>query len=155
MRDGYLSHFGLREPPFSKEVPDMELWLPSSKQGIVDELCDVVESRSSAVLVGDPGVGKTCVLRALRKRLPDAGFRLTYCHQRHPRPARLSTASSAWRWGSRHRRRRRLSSTPSPPTCTTSGGTAFIRSSSSTRPTYCTRTRSTTCTSSSTCAVRR
>ena len=32
MRDGYLSHFGLREPPFSKEVPDMELWLPSSKQ---------------------------------------------------------------------------------------------------------------------------
>lgn len=80
MRDEYLSHFGLREPPFSKEVPDIDLWLPSSKQTVVDELCDVVETRSSAVLVGDPGVGKTCVLRALRKRLPDAGFRLTYCH---------------------------------------------------------------------------
>jgi hypothetical protein len=25
-------------------------------------------------------VGKTCVLRALRHRLPQAGFRLTYCH---------------------------------------------------------------------------
>ena len=34
----------------------------------------------SVVLVGDPGVGKTCVLRALRLRLPEAGFRLTYCH---------------------------------------------------------------------------
>ena len=32
------------------------------------------------MLVGDPGVGKTCVLRALRLRLPEAGFRLTYCH---------------------------------------------------------------------------
>ena len=32
------------------------------------------------MLVGEPGVGKTCVLRALRHRLPQAGFRLTYCH---------------------------------------------------------------------------
>ena len=80
MRDAYLTHFGLREPPFSKELPDADLWLPSSKQAVVDELCDVVETRSSAILVGDPGVGKTCVLRALRRRLPDAGFRLTYCH---------------------------------------------------------------------------
>ena len=29
--------------------------------------------------MGEPGVGKTCVLRALRNRLPQAGFRLTYC----------------------------------------------------------------------------
>ena len=32
------------------------------------------------LLYGEPGVGKTCVLRALRHRLPQAGFRLTYCH---------------------------------------------------------------------------
>jgi general secretion pathway protein A len=32
------------------------------------------------VLVGEPGVGKTCVLRALRHRIPAAGFKLTYCH---------------------------------------------------------------------------
>jgi general secretion pathway protein A len=79
MRDTYLTHFGLREPPFTKEIPDGELWLPSSKQAVVDELVDAVEARASALLVGDPGVGKTCVLRAFRKRLPDS-FRLTYCH---------------------------------------------------------------------------
>ena len=80
MRDVYLSHFGLREPPFSKEIPDGDLWLPSSKQAVVDELVDAVEERTSVVLVGDPGVGKTCVLRAFRKRLPEAAYRLTYCH---------------------------------------------------------------------------
>jgi type II secretory pathway predicted ATPase ExeA len=80
MKETYLTHFALRESPFSKEIPDAELWLPSSKQPVVDELCDAVEDRASVLLVGEPGVGKTCVLRALRRRLPDAGFRLTYCH---------------------------------------------------------------------------
>jgi len=94
MRDLYLTHFGLREPPFSKEIPDGELWLPSSKQAVVDELVDAVEERTSVVLVGDPGVGKTCVLRAFRKRLPEAAFRLTYCHN-VTLAAATSIASSA------------------------------------------------------------
>ncbi len=47
---------------------------------MVDELCEAVGERASVLLTGDPGVGKTCVLRALRKRLPDSGYRLTYCH---------------------------------------------------------------------------
>ena len=80
MKESYLTHFSLREPPFTKEIPDTELWLPSSKQTVVDELCEAVEERASILLTGDPGVGKTCVLRALRRRLPEAGFRLTYCH---------------------------------------------------------------------------
>lgn len=76
----YLTHFGLREPPFSKELADGELWLPASKQAVVDGLLDALDERASVVLVGEPGVGKTCVLRALRHRIPAAGFRLTYCH---------------------------------------------------------------------------
>jgi type II secretory pathway predicted ATPase ExeA len=80
MKETYLTHFSLREAPFSKEIPDTDLWLPPSKQTVVDDLCDAVEERASILLVGDPGVGKTCVLRALRRRLPEAGFRLTYCH---------------------------------------------------------------------------
>jgi type II secretory pathway predicted ATPase ExeA len=80
MKESYLTHFSFREPPFTKEIPDTELWLPSSKQTVVDELCEAVEERASILLTGDPGVGKTCVLRALRGRLPEAGFRLTYCH---------------------------------------------------------------------------
>ena len=76
----WLSHFGFREPPFSKELPDAELWLQPSKSALVDDLVDALDNRASILLTGDPGVGKTCVLRALKTRLPEAGFRLTYCH---------------------------------------------------------------------------
>jgi general secretion pathway protein A len=76
----YLSAFGLTEPPFIKEIPDADLWLPTSKQPAVDTLLDALSERASIVLTGEPGVGKTCVLRALRQRIPTAGFRLTYCH---------------------------------------------------------------------------
>jgi len=43
-------------------------------------LVEALDERASVTLTGEPGVGKTCVLRALRHKLPMAGFRLTYCH---------------------------------------------------------------------------
>jgi type II secretory pathway predicted ATPase ExeA len=80
MKETCLTYFSLRELPFTKEIPDADLWLPPSKLPLIDELCDAVEERASVLLTGEPGVGKTCVLRALRRRLPEQGFRLTYCH---------------------------------------------------------------------------
>ena len=75
----YLAHFALTEAPFSKEIADAELWLPSSKLAVVETLIAALAERASVVLVGEPGVGKTCALRALRHRIPAAGFRLMYC----------------------------------------------------------------------------
>src|SRR5262245_59799866 len=62
----YLALFGLKEAPFSKEIPDAELWLPGSKLAVVDTLLEALDERASVMLVGEPGVGETCVLRALR-----------------------------------------------------------------------------------------
>ena len=76
----WLRHFGLTNVPFGKDIDDDELWLPASKQALVDDLVEAVEERQHALLVGEPGVGKTCTLRALRRRLPESGYRLTYCH---------------------------------------------------------------------------
>jgi len=76
----WLSHFGLAEPPFSKEINDGDLWVPSSRELLVDEIVDACTERGHVLFTGEPGVGKTCVLRAIRQRLPEAGFRLTYCH---------------------------------------------------------------------------
>ena len=81
MNNPYLTHFALGSPPFTKEVPDTDLWLPSSKQAVVDELVDATAAHESVALDGDPGLGKTCVLRAFRHRLgPTSAFRLSYCH---------------------------------------------------------------------------
>ncbi len=79
MTPAYLSYFGFKDAPFSKEIADADLWLPSSKTAVVEELVEALSQRASVSLVGEPGVGKTCVLRALRHRLA-TGFRLTYCH---------------------------------------------------------------------------
>jgi general secretion pathway protein A len=74
------AHFGMRTEPFSKEIGDTDLWLPSSKSDVVDGVLAACEARASIAITGDPGVGKTCVLRAARMRLPAERFRLTYCH---------------------------------------------------------------------------
>ena len=76
----WLAHFSLREQPFSKELADQDLWVPSSRRGIVDDLVEAVSERGHVLLTGEPGVGKTCVLRAVRRKLPESGYRLTYCH---------------------------------------------------------------------------
>ncbi len=76
----HLDFFGLSIEPFSKEVDDKDLWLPPSKMRLVDDLVEAVDARESVVVTGEPGVGKTCVLRALRHALPADRFRLTYCH---------------------------------------------------------------------------
>lgn len=76
----YLAHFGLKAPPFSKEISDADLWLPPSKKELLEELVEALQDRASVLLTGEPGVGKTCVLRALRQRLPHGTFRMTYYH---------------------------------------------------------------------------
>ena len=76
----WVRHFGLSAPPFSKDLEDDQLWLPESKRDLVDDLVGALEAREHILLVGEPGVGKTCTLRALRQRLPETEFRLTYCH---------------------------------------------------------------------------
>ncbi len=80
MSETYLGSFGLKEAPFTKEIADADLWLPTSKASLVDDLCEAASEHASVLLTGEPGVGKTCVLRAVRRRLPEAGYRLTYCH---------------------------------------------------------------------------
>lgn len=80
MTQRWLEHLGLAQDPFSKEIESSELWVPAAREEVVNDLVTGCEEHGHVLLTGEPGVGKTCVLRALRQRLPEAGFRLTYCH---------------------------------------------------------------------------
>ncbi len=59
MSESYVGFFGLKDHPFSKEIADRDLWLPSSKGALVAELVEALEERTSVLLTGEPGVGKT------------------------------------------------------------------------------------------------
>lgn len=72
--------FSLTVLPFTKEILDPELWIPPSRQLVVDEVVEGIQDRAQVLLDGEAGAGKTCILRALRACLPQQGFRLTYCH---------------------------------------------------------------------------
>lgn len=80
MTTTWLRHFSLSSPPFSKDIDDGDLWLPSSRKDVLEPLVEAMHEHQHAIVVGEPGVGKTCLLRALRRHLPASGFRLTYCH---------------------------------------------------------------------------
>lgn len=78
-RSTWMAHFGLTTAPFAKDIDDGDLWLPSSREAVVDTIVEAAEEHQHTLLVSEPGVGKSCSLRAVRHRLPEAGFRLTYC----------------------------------------------------------------------------
>ena len=78
-----LSRFALTKSPFSKDVPVEELFEHESSDGALRRLKAAVEGRSSAVLTGEPGTGKTFVLRALEERLPQSRYRVSYIHNSH------------------------------------------------------------------------
>lgn len=72
--------FSLTVLPFTKEILAPDLWMPPSRQIVVDEIREAVHDHAQVLLDGESGAGKTCILRAIRTCLPQEGYRLTYCH---------------------------------------------------------------------------
>lgn len=81
-----LTRFGLERLPFTKEVAADELFVVDGHAEAMARLKSAVESRLSAVLVGESGVGKTCVLRGLERALDPARARVTYLHHANVSP---------------------------------------------------------------------
>lgn len=80
METPVLDHFDFTEHPFRKDIDDERLWLPPSKERLVETITRGLRHRENVLLTGEPGVGKTCVLRAVRERLSETDLRLTYLH---------------------------------------------------------------------------
>jgi general secretion pathway protein A len=75
----YQTFFSLSAPPFPKGIADGELHLSSSSALLLEQMTAALRDRQQVVLYGEPGAGKTCLLRALRHSLPQDQYRLTYC----------------------------------------------------------------------------
>lgn len=80
MRRETIKAFGFNQPPFTKEIEDQALWLPPSKKALVEAVVEAIAERQHVLVCGEPGAGKTAVLRAVRHALPETRYRLTYCH---------------------------------------------------------------------------
>jgi hypothetical protein len=85
----YLAHFALNTPSFSKEVADDELWLPASKQSVVDTLINALQR--PGVRLARRRARRRQDLRPARASPPHPG-RWLPAHvlpQRHAPPQRL------------------------------------------------------------------
>jgi len=78
LHEAALSFYGLRRAPFGKEVRVGDLWLDPSRKNSVSRLVQAVHRRGHALVRGDAGVGKNCVLRAMKAQLPETDYRVVY-----------------------------------------------------------------------------
>ena len=75
-----LSTYGLTRLPFSKDIPTSEMLDTEALQAARERLKAALEGRASAVVTGDSGSGKTCLLRAIEEDLPQGRYRIHYVH---------------------------------------------------------------------------
>lgn len=72
------ARFGLRNTPFTPEIPVAELFAHPQRVAALDHLLRVIDQRMSAALIAPAGLGKTSLLRELRDRLPDVRYAVRY-----------------------------------------------------------------------------
>jgi len=70
--------FHLKRSPFAPDLPPDDLYLDDTRKDAVDRLLDAVTRRRHVLVKGESGVGKNCVLRAMRDRLSPVDHRLVY-----------------------------------------------------------------------------
>src|SRR5438874_340359 len=80
MNPKMLSTYGLTRLPFSKDLPASEMLDTEALQAARERLKAALEGRASAVVTGDSGSGKTCLLRAMEEDLPQGRYRIHYVH---------------------------------------------------------------------------
>lgn len=75
-----FSKFGLKKEPFTKDVPVDEFFWPPQLEDARMRVRSAIKGHSAAVMTGDPGTGKTFVMRAVEKDLEGQPYRFEYLH---------------------------------------------------------------------------
>lgn len=64
--------------PFGKDVRNDHLWLDGGREAEVKRMVQTIAQRQHVIVVGESGIGKTCVTRAIEDALSPAHFRVEY-----------------------------------------------------------------------------
>lgn len=78
MSDRVQQAFSLDHQPFEKDISPNLMWMDGGRQQALERLTTTIAHHQHALVLGEPGVGKTCVLRALKARLSPVRFRVEY-----------------------------------------------------------------------------
>jgi type II secretory pathway predicted ATPase ExeA len=78
MMKDFISRFGFSVIPFTCEIRVEEYFTHEIYQHPLDYLTRTVQKRMSAALIAPAGTGKTALLRALKKNLPEARYHVHY-----------------------------------------------------------------------------
>ncbi len=70
--------FGFHKTPFTRELAVNEMLAMPHIDEERDALLEQLERRMSAAVIAPAGAGKSCLLRSLRARLPEARYRVHY-----------------------------------------------------------------------------
>jgi general secretion pathway protein A len=70
--------FGFHKTPFTREIEVSDMLPMPHIDEQRDALLEQLERRTSAAIIAPAGAGKSCLLRSLRARLPDARYRVHY-----------------------------------------------------------------------------
>ena len=70
----YQTFFSLPQTPFQKGTCDGELYRPINTARVLEQIRTALHQRQQIALYGEPGVGKTCLVRILRHDLPRTSF---------------------------------------------------------------------------------
>ena len=73
-----LSTYGLTHLPFSKDLQPAEMFRTEQFEEALQSMKAAIEGQTSAVVTGDSGSGKTCLIRALEEDLPAGRYRFHY-----------------------------------------------------------------------------
>lgn len=77
----FETHFKLDGTPFSRETPVQALFLTSGHREALSRLRYAAERRLNMILTGEPGVGKSTILRRLKHDLDPARYDMLYLNQ--------------------------------------------------------------------------
>jgi len=78
MSDRVQQAFSLDFEPFGKEVRGDQLLQDAMRQQALERLVNTVAHRQHALVLGESGVGKTCVTWALKEGLSPVHYRVEY-----------------------------------------------------------------------------